>query len=290
MNIKKITTVSVVGLLALATVKNLTSNKKADDESMASSAAMITNMKGNSGGTGVVLSSKNNESLILTNAHVCGVVKEGGIVTTDIKRAIVASYQVSKLHDLCMIKVKSNLHVDTEIATESPDIYSNATVSGHPALLPTVLTKGHFSDHEFITIITGFRECTEKDKEELDLLCRYFGVVPVIKNYESQVVSSTIMPGSSGSAVFNDKGQVAGLVFAGSGNLSYGHIVPQEFVQYFVEQEVKTLKEELPELNSVKLILEGKMKMKESCSSPTHEYYEIVKDYCDYIKIDVIKE
>src|SRR4051812_8386630 len=44
---------------------------------------MITNRAKTSGGTGLILKSSISESYILTNAHVCGVVEKGGLVTGD---------------------------------------------------------------------------------------------------------------------------------------------------------------------------------------------------------------
>jgi hypothetical protein len=49
------------------------------------------------------------------------------------------------------------------------------------------------------------------------------------------------MPGSSGSAVFNDRGEIAGLVFAGRGELGYAFSVPQAFIYSFVNDEASTL-------------------------------------------------
>jgi S1-C subfamily serine protease len=265
----------------------------ATDAELAETTAMITNLKGNSGGTGVIVKSTSNESEVLTNAHVCEVVKNGGMVTTDLKRAVVTSYRVSQIHDLCLITVKSDLHVNTKIATSPPETYSSAAVSGHPALLPTIVTRGHFGDHEVITIMTGMRQCTEEDaNSELGILCMILGGIPIVKNFEAQIVSSTIMPGSSGSAVFNSNGEIAGMVFAGSNILSYGHIVPQEYVQYFIEKEVQGLKVQTPDMKvDIKSLLSPRAKLIEVCNSgKNNENYEKVASYCKYVQMDLIYE
>lgn len=270
-----------------------TNNSATSDAELAETTAMITNLKGNSGGTGVIVKSTNNESEILTNAHVCEVVKNGGMVTTDLKKAVVASYKVSQIHDLCLITVRSDLHVNTKIATSPPETYSSAAVSGHPALLPTIVTRGHFGDHELITIMTGIRECSEEDaNSELGILCLLLGGIPVIKSFEAQIVSSTIMPGSSGSAVFNAKGEIAGMVFAGSNMLSYGHIVPQEYVQYFMEKEVQKLKAQTPDMKvDIKTMLSPRSKLLEACNSgKNNENYDKIAQYCKYVKMDLIYE
>jgi hypothetical protein len=211
-------------------------------------SVMITRYDGRSGGSGVILSSKRNESKVLTNSHVCEVVKNGGLVRSDDKKGMVKYYQRSNIHDLCLITVSTNFKINTVLAPEEPEIYEDATVSGHPRLLPNILTKGHFSGHEMITIMIGIRVCTPEEQENPNssMYCLLLGGFPVIKNYEAQVISATIQPGSSGSAVFNDKGEIAGLVFAGSGDFGYGMIVPYSYVANFIEIELPHLLETTP--------------------------------------------
>jgi hypothetical protein len=103
-------------------------------------------------------------------------------------------------------------------------------------------THGHFSDHRTIQVLTGFKECTEADwKGDNGLLCLFLGGIPIVKVYDSQVSSVLIMPGSSGSPVFNSSGYIAGLVFAGSGTIGFSFLVPQEYVYDFTKNEVNTL-------------------------------------------------
>lgn len=290
--LKLVAGLSVVVVCTVMGIKMTQNNKKTEvtDRELAQTTAMITNLKGNSGGTGVVLQSSDTESLVLTNAHVCEVVKAGGVVKTDNKRAVVSGFKVSKIHDLCLISVKNNLGINTEVASSAPDIYSSAAVAGHPALLPTIVTRGHFGDHEVITIVVGIRECKEEDlKSDLGMICLFLGGIPIIKNYEAQVVSSTIMPGSSGSAVFNSRGEIAGMVFAGTNMLSYAHIVPQEYVRYFLEEEAPMLEEQTPSMEiDLAKELKARNLLKEVCSEgKRNENYEKVKMYCNYLKLDL---
>lgn len=211
-------------------------------------SVMITRYDGRSGGSGVIVSSNKNSSQILTNAHVCEVIKNGGIVRSDAAKGIVKNYRVSEIHDLCLITTNNNFKINTVIASDAPDLYEDAVVAGHPHLLPVIVTRGHFSQKELITIVVGTKPCKQEDiaDEESELFCRFFGIIPIIKTYEAQVVSSTIMPGSSGSPVFNGKGEIAGLVFAGSGNFGYAMIVPYEYISSFFEYELQTLPVKLP--------------------------------------------
>lgn len=202
------------------------------------STVMITNMEGNSGGTGSVYYSTSSYSLVLTNAHVCGLLeKNGGLVQTEYQSYRPTFLVKSPVSDLCMVTVLANLHSNEQLADDAPNVYSKVTVVGHPALNPTVVTQGHVSGRRILPILTGFEDCTEDDKtNDNAILCIFLmGHKPVIKLYESVLVTATIMPGSSGSGVYNNKNQLVGLVFAGSGELGYAWTVPYEQVVTFIE-------------------------------------------------------
>jgi S1-C subfamily serine protease len=207
---------------------------------------MITNMAGNSGGSGVVIKNTPSESFILTNKHVCdGVLKKGGkIRRTNGEEHVVTGYLTDIEHDLCVLTVAADLERSISIADSAPVVYTEATITGHPALMPNIITKGHFGGREIIQLIVGVRKCKDSDKEDPNLapFCAFFGLAPIIRNYESQVVSATIMGGSSGSAVLNERGELSGLVFAGNARgLSYAFIVPYEAVKNFAETAVLAL-------------------------------------------------
>jgi S1-C subfamily serine protease len=244
---------------------------------------------GRSGGTGVIVNSSFKESSILTNGHVCEVVKNGGLViTTEEKKYQVISYKQSLTHDLCLIKVNANLHAAAKLASNSPTMFEAATISGHPSLLPNVRTTGHFSAGRIIQVMTGFRDCTPEDAKNpnpgVQFMCGLFGKLPVVKSYDTTVVTATIMPGSSGSGVYNSNDELSGLVFAGSGGIGYAFIVPYEYVAYFLTEEVKTLETKTP---SYVLSLddlfskqtkedETNLKIKKACATPVNQDQEEV--------------
>ena len=252
----------VVGLglaLGLLGVMNITglyvpTVKPTKTVEFAKTAIMITRMDGRSGGSGVILRSNRSETKILTNKHVCQVVKNGGIVRTTEKTAMVKYYQESQIHDLCLITVNANFKVNTVVAQNAPDLYDDAIVSGFPRLLPNIVNYGHFSSYEIISVMVGMRDCTDEEwkDESTGFACFLFGGMPVIQQYEAQVVSNTIQPGSSGSAVFNKNGEISGLVFAGSGDFGYGHIVPLEYISTFLELELPDAKKLVPSAGNKK--------------------------------------
>ena len=210
----------------------------------------ITNLAGNAGGSGSIISHKKSESSILTNAHVCGVVKNGGLVhTTSGQSAMVVSYKTSSVHDLCVLTVAKDLGFSAEVSSSAPKPYDEAIVSGHPRLLPNIITKGHFSGKMLITLVTDVQPCDGKEENPQDqFFCQVFGVKPTIKTFETIVVSATIQPGSSGSAVYNKDGEISAVIFAGAGDFGYGVAVPLEYVQTFLDTELRMTPKQTPEL------------------------------------------
>lgn len=217
--------------------------------SITGTTVAVTNNAKTSGGTGTVVKASLGESQILTNAHVCEVVKNGGLVTSTLNiQGSVASYQVSELHDLCLITVYKNFILSATLSSTEPEFHENATISGHPQLYPNIVTTGHFSENRIIEVVYGYKDCSEAEKQDpkTALLCMLVGKLPLVKSYESTLVSATIMPGSSGSGIFTSNGQLGAVVFAGSGQLSYALAVPYGYVKNFLENETKHLERKIP--------------------------------------------
>jgi serine protease Do len=176
-------------------------------------SVLITNMEENSGGSGVILHSEEDHSLILTNRHVCVGIGEHGIVhDADHKKHLIEVMRLDTRHDLCLVKVAGDLGVDVMLARENPKPADDLVIVGHPMLLPTIITRGHFSDSTIISVM-----------DDGGVVLR-----------EAVVASALISPGSSGSPVFNSKGELAGVAFAGFGSLSYGFLVPMDYIRSFV--------------------------------------------------------
>lgn len=211
---------------------------------------MITNITSTSGGSGSIVSHSKTLSEILTNAHVCQVVKKGGLVhTLDGVKHLVVNYRISNLHDLCLITVAEDLKVAAHLAPQAPSRFDTAIVSGHPALLPTTITDGHFGDKQIVNVMTGYRDCTDEDRANPNtfIFCTMIGKLPVVKRYEAIFETALIQPGSSGSAVYNQDGFIAAVIFAGAGDIGYGFAVPFEYVEAFLTLEAPKLTPQAPE-------------------------------------------
>jgi S1-C subfamily serine protease len=290
MSKRKVVGLIVVGVLALVAGR-LTRSKKTD---LHSTSVMITNRAQNHGGTGIILSSGPEKSFVLTNAHVCKVVTEGGVVVTNSGGLFqVNSVRISEVSDLCILSVLNNLNSNTYIATSSPEIYDAIKISGHPALMPNIISIGHLSGQSIIQVMTGIRPCTDDDiNSPNNILCAFMGGIPVIKSYQSRLVSATIMPGSSGSGVYNKNNQLIGVVFAGQGDFGYGWTVPYEQLVNFVQNESPKIPETLikQELN-LSTQTKSKLNIKDlllKCSKLDSSTNKKILNVCEILSRDVL--
>jgi Trypsin-like peptidase domain len=241
--------------------------------SLQNTTVMITNLGGNSGGSGSIVAHSAQISKILTNAHVCEVVKNGGLVTSDTQSSYVIAYKISKFHDLCLIYVAQDLHYSANLASKPPAVYSKVIVSGHPRLIPTIMSYGHLAGKQVIQVMIGSRACTESEKNDptTGIFCGLVGALPIIKSYESSAVSATIQAGSSGSAVYNESGYIVAVVFAGQGDFGYGFVVPYEYVRNFLYQE----------LNDIPLNLVNSLVGITETSMSKHEFARKAEEVCN---------
>lgn len=249
-------------------------------------AVKITNNEQSSGGSGSIVQSDANGSIILTNRHVCGVAVDGGVVVKGDKAYRIVSYKLSPNHDLCLVKIRQNLKVQLVVSQVIPTPPDRSFVSGHPLLLPNIITEGHFSDEMDVQIMTGVRPCTAEEGKEDPMTCMFMGGFPILENYSSQVVSNLIQPGNSGSPVLNAKGELSGVIFAGSGELGFGLIVPHIYVVYFMATE-----------SSVKAIIPGTTtnakksdssvtEAKRRCAKATSYPNNKIRDLCRSLKFN----
>jgi S1-C subfamily serine protease len=231
--------VAIVLALGLGTYHQAVSTKLIEPtttQELAETSVKIMNLKENGGGSGVILNSDETGSEILTNRHVCEVAEKGGVVVSRKGKHKVIALKKSEQHDLCLVKIKENLKIRTEVSKKAPEFGDAAIISGHPRLYPHTVSRGTFGDRMEVEIVVDVRPCTKEEFEEHGFQC-LFGF-PVTKKYDSQHTSALVLPGNSGSAVFDSEGHIAGLVFAsGSRELHYGVLVPQQYVKFFVDVE-----------------------------------------------------
>lgn len=236
MNQIKITLIFVLSLLFIKVAANAEVLYPKTTSDFKRTSVRVYNPEKNSGGTGSIYMSNKNGSVILTNKHVCRLIEQGGYVEQNDKDYEITAYKKFADHDLCTIYVEHNFKINLKISKQLAKASDTIYVSGHPHLLPHIVTKGHLSDNMDIRLIVGVKDGCSTNP----FLCALLGGDPVIQKFDSQVVSNLIQPGSSGSAVFNAGGEIIGVVFAGSGDLSFGFIVPQKYLLYFMAMEKYT--------------------------------------------------
>lgn len=288
----------IIGLLILGVIVSLIVSISGTDgkdrpsktKDFAKTSVMIVDAQLRSGGTGVVLRSNKISSEILTNKHVCRLVQTGGFVIQGGNRYLVDSYKKYSKHDLCLVKIQKSLGVNTKVSDMPPTDFEDALISGHPALLPHVLTRGDFSGKQIIQLMVGLKECTKEDaRGPYGMYCFFMGGMPVLESFESQLVTGTILPGSSGSGVFNAKGEISGLVFAGNGNgLGYAFIVPHEYLVDFLSTESLTPYTDARTAQPDKMIYEIFEKQK-NCD-PNNKNNKLYKNFCSVIEQYLIWE
>lgn len=196
----------------------------------------ITRFQGG-GGSGSIIAASPTGSQILTNRHVCNLLEAGGIVEKiDGSTYQVTEYTVDTIHDLCLVYVSANLGESSTVAVNPPELYSAAAISGHPRLLPNVISTGHFGGYTKIKLVTRIETCTKAHLARPNgrLICGFIRGWPVFEQYESQVITATIMGGSSGSGVYDSNGDIAAVAFAGMRGLSYALAVPHGYIVTFL--------------------------------------------------------
>lgn len=226
----------IIGLLTFIAPLAMAEFRPQSIKDLRDTSVRIMNLQMNSGGTGSIFRSFKKTSIILTNKHVCRLIEPGGYVVTEKRKYLITHYKKFQHHDLCLVRIARNLNINLVVADKLAKPAQTVYVSGHPNLLPHIATKGHLSSNVTIELVVGLKECTEEDAKNHPLECVFFGGVPVIEKFSSDVVSNLIKPGSSGSAVFNSQGEIVGVVYAGNGReFSHGYIVPHIHVLYFIQ-------------------------------------------------------
>jgi len=206
-------------------------------EDFRSVTVQVTVPDGSTGGTGTILTSSIAGSVIVTNAHVCELVENGGLVVTTQGKFAVQKILKDPDHDLCLVGVTVNLGLKSKIASSTPKPGSNVRISGHPYLLPHMLVSGHLSNTMQVELITELLECSEEDFSKSPMICMLLGGMPIVRVYNATTSSALIAPGNSGSAVYNDEGHIVALVFAGIGRaVSPALLVPHEYIVSFLNK------------------------------------------------------
>lgn len=175
-------------------------------------------------GTVTILRSDSSGSDFLTNAHVCkGASEKGAMIMLDGRSYEVASIKKSGSFDLCLMHVKEDLKKSIRIASLPPKVGDEIICGGYPLGLPLVLQKGYVSNLWNTS----------------DNFLRPDFVI---------LTSLMVQHGHSGSGVFNENGELVGVIEAfkpankEDNSIGFGLAVPQQYVKRFLDGESLRLK------------------------------------------------
>jgi len=190
------------------------------------------------GGTGFAIKAPSGRILTVTNAHVCEVAQNGKAAARwdNGRYTNLDVLEVDAKHDLCLLSGLPGGIEGLEMAWNDAQINDPVYVIGHPLLYPNTYSEGLVRDRTDIFIVK--KQYVEDEQECSDLDLKYkvypsvFGDVAVCgEEFDSFGMSAKIMPGNSGSPVFNMKGKVVGVVFAGDNRTGDGSYVPLEHLE-----------------------------------------------------------
>lgn len=205
----------------------------------------LTNLEGNSGGTGFYVKTPSGKIVTLTNGHVCRLAVNGVLMSrtdTDVDAVnVIAQYEDN---DLCIVDAPEGTKTGFRVALYTRNT-ENIYVLGHPLLEPKTLTKGQLSGNMTIDVLQGYNvvPCEGKTYRQVlpdpnDLMAALLGIkYACIRTSDADIITANILPGNSGSPVLNAFGHVVGVVYAGSPGTGRGFIVPLTDVKEFLKDK-----------------------------------------------------
>jgi S1-C subfamily serine protease len=197
------------------------------------------------GGTGFAVKAPSGTSYLMTNDHVCEISKDKlhmMVIDDEGKYIPRTILHRSDKSDLCLLEGMPGVD-GLEVAEYSPSVGDILVAVGHPSGYLTTMTKGELIMRQDIKIPDGvisvkeadgtvrlippedggiLEEDCKKPKNEIVEIERQFFFGPPYKlricvnvTRGAYITNVAGQPGSSGSAVVNDDGQVIAVLFAG---------------------------------------------------------------------------
>lgn len=197
------------------------------------------------GGTGVHVQLPSGKVAIITNAHICELKDQRGMVRVyspalerPIERKVI---EQADFTDLCLVEPipgVSGLSLGAK-----PEVGDIIAVIGHPLLQPLTMTRGEVvgeMDVQIFDHIIGFGAVADNGtcnnpKNEILTIPTFFGIVTICTvKVHATLTTVTILGGNSGSAAVNYRGQIIGIAFAADNRSNWGSLVGLEDIRKFI--------------------------------------------------------
>jgi S1-C subfamily serine protease len=206
-----------------------------------SKTVMVKKSPDSGGGTGFYIEAPSGKTYIVTNSHVCDhVTAADGTVLIEtpegnyMRRRVL---EVSDKSDLCLIESlpnKDGLSLGSE-----PFVGQIVASIGHPALMPTTISRGEIVGQEDVYILSSliasqeqFDECISKPKNKAIAVFVFVACVTLTK--DAYITNAVIQGGSSGSPVVNFWGNVVGVAFAAD-KANWARVVSLKDLKEFIK-------------------------------------------------------
>jgi len=194
---------------------------------------------GYNGGSGFHVIAPSGRIYILTNAHVCGLRKEGflDIVVEGSKRKIPKRViEIYKKHDLCLVEAVQGIK-GIKVA-KSISIGDDIAIVGHPKLNPLSVSKGEYIGNTYVNIAYSSTKVFAVDKQ-LESFIKFNPFQNLIrmkiKSMDAFQIKAYAQGGSSGSPVVNFYGNLVSVLFAGTPSDPYdSYSVPLKYIKDFL--------------------------------------------------------
>lgn len=187
------------------------------------------------GGTGFMVKAPSGQKYLLTNAHVCEMMKGKPDINVQLQNGNIITrriIEISNKTDLCLIEPLPN-HDNLDLALWA-NIGETLTVVGHPALMPLTLEEGELIGSQEVEILEGIigldrqmagdmymeseAECQKPKNKIKEIDTAWLGKLKLcLTVIQAHKVTAPVLGGNSGSPVVNQWGNVVGVLFASPG-------------------------------------------------------------------------